>query len=453
MKQKNSLRLFLPLVLLVSAALACGPVSTNTAATQTMDALATIVEASLGSEEATEGPEATSPPEATEPPAEPTEEAPPTPTVAHEIQPSSPGGVKSFMTDRSSASLASERRANADTFDINLLERPFTTEVMDYQDYLDLIRAELSMGPPWVYVNIFLEGPPPADSDAAYGVEIDLDVDGHGDWLILATAPPDSTWTTDGVRACRDANGDVGGPTPMISDSPNAARDGYEDCVFDSGYGIGPDEAWIRRDPGNADRIQIAFLYTLIGNDGEFMWGAWSDENIHDPAWFDYHDHFTLIEAGSPATESSQYPVKAMASLDNTCRWAYGFTPTGSEPGVCYIPPTPTPELPGSISGTVWRDFDLDGTRDSGDGGIAGKTVTLRSGNCSGAVIATTMTNRSGAYTFLGVPVGDYCISVEHSCGACSGECPSTAHPRTTTVDSGEDVVGIDFGLYLVGPC
>jgi len=73
----------------------------------------------------------------------------------------------------------------------------------------------------------------------------------HGDWLVLADAPPDSEWTTDGVRACRDANGDVGGPTAMIPDGPHASRDGYEDCVFDSGYGIGPDEAWIRRDPGS----------------------------------------------------------------------------------------------------------------------------------------------------------------------------------------------------------
>jgi hypothetical protein len=247
--------MLLPIFVLLISSLACG-LPANTAATQTMEALATIVETNLPSGEATEVPDATSPAEATQPPVEATEEALPTPTVAHQIQPSSPGSVKSFMTDRSSAALASERRANADTFDINLLERPFTTQVMDYQEYLDITRAELSMGPPWVYVTIFLEGPPPAGSEAAYGVEVDLDIDGHGDWLILAVAPPDSEWTTDGVLACRDANSDVGGPTAMISDSPHSARDGYEDCVFDSGYGIGPDEAWIRRDP-HPDRLSL----------------------------------------------------------------------------------------------------------------------------------------------------------------------------------------------------
>jgi len=412
MNHKRSLRILLPIFVLLISSLACSlPGGAGPAATQTMEALATIVEANLPSGEATTLPDATSPAEATQPPAEATEEALPTPTVAHQIQPSNPGSVKSFMTDRSSAALASERRANADTFDINLLERPFTTQVMDYQEYLDITRAELSMGPPWVYVTIFLEGPPPAGSEAAYGVEVDLDIDGHGDWLILADAPPDSEWTTDGVRACRDTNGDVGGPTPMIPDGPHASRDGYDDCVFDSGYGIGPDEAWIRRDPGHADRIQIAFLYSLIGNDGEFMWGAWSDESIKDPTWFDYNDHFTLVDAGSPASESSQYPLKAMASLDNTCRWAYGFIPTGSEPGVCYVPPTPTPVPQGSISGYVYEGF---GSSPSSVR-LSGITVTLGQGGCASSGYKSTSTDSSGYYSFNELPAGTYCVTVNRS--------------------------------------
>jgi len=437
MNNKRSLRMLFPIVMLLISALACSlPGSTNTAATQTMEALATIVEANLPSGEATKAPDAAIPAEATQPAAQATEEALPTPTAAHLILPSSPGSVSSFMTDRSSASLASERRANADIFDTNLLERPFTTQVMDYQEYLDITRTELSMGPPWVYVTIFLEGPPPAGSEAAYGVEIDLDIDGHGDWLILADAPPDSTWTTDGVRACRDANGDVGGPTPMISDSPHAARDGYEDCVFDSGYGIGPDEAWIRRDPGHADRIQIAFLYSLIGNDGEFMWGAWSDESIKDPAWFDYHDHFTLIEAGSPASESSQYPVKAMASLDNTCRWGYGFIPTGSEPGVCYIPPTPTPTpVPGSISGLVYSSA-----------GLPGITVQLHAGSCSAGVIASTTSGSDGSYTFTSLAAGNYCVSVVDTWCGWMALNPASGQINVT-LGQGEHKTGVDFQM------
>lgn len=450
--------LLLPLTAILLTVMACGlPTSQadiNLAVTQTLEALGRDVEEAGGGEAQTDdggaAVEATDEPPATEEPAvEPTA----TPTVEHSVFPTGPGGIASFMTDRSTASLASERRANADNFEWNLLERPFTANDMDYKDYLDITRGELSLNGPFVYATIYLEGSAPAEAEPWYGVEVDTDLDGHGDWLVMGLLPSNSEWTTDGVRACRDANGDVGGPTPMRADSPNSARDGYEDCVFENGYGIGPDEAWIRRDPGNSNRVQIAFMFSLIGSDGEFLWGAWADEGVKEPGWFDYHDHFTLPEAGSPASNSSEYPLKALALVDNTCRWGYGFQPTGSEPGACYVPPTATPVLNGSISGTVWRDFDFDGNRDSGDGGIAGKTVRLRSGGCGGSVIATTTTNRSGAYTFSDLPPGNYCVSVDFTCGSCSGECASTAHPQAVSVGSGEIVTGIDFGLYLQGPC
>ena len=353
MSNKHKLHLSLAILTLLAATLACGlPQSSD----EDLDAAVAATVAARDTESAAEdaGPDTAedssevTEAEATEaPPMEtPTPTSTPTPTVQHQVIPSGPAAVQSFMTDRSTAILASEHRAIGDNFDFNLLERPFTEQDMDYKDYLDITRAEMSLNQPFMYVTIYLEAAAPADSTAAYGVEVDLDVDGRGDWLILGLVPPDSVWTTDGVRACRDVNGDVGGPIAMRSDAPNPARDGYEDCVFDSGYGVGPDEAWIRRDPGHDDRVQIAFLFTLIGSDGHFLWGAWSDDAIQEPGWFDYHDHFTPTEAGSPASDSSNYPLKAMPLMDNTCRWAYGFTPSGDEIGVCYIPPTPTPEPP-----------------------------------------------------------------------------------------------------------
>jgi len=111
MNHKRSLRILLPIFVLLISALACSlPGGAGPAATQTMEALATIVEANLPSGEATKAPDAASPADATQPPAEATEETLPTPTVAHQIQPSNPGSIKSFMTDRSSAALASERK-------------------------------------------------------------------------------------------------------------------------------------------------------------------------------------------------------------------------------------------------------------------------------------------------------------------------------------------------------
>jgi hypothetical protein len=127
------------------------------------------------------------------------------------------------------------------------------------------------------------------------------------------------------------------------ADSQPQPGDGYETLVFDQGQGPDPDAAWIRRSPSNPSQIQIAFKHSLIGLDSEFLWGGWADEGVRQPGWFDYNDHFTLADAGSPIGGNNNYPLKSMASLDNTCRWGFGFTPTGSEPGVCYVPPTPTP--------------------------------------------------------------------------------------------------------------
>jgi hypothetical protein len=81
------------------------------------------------------------------------------------------------------------------------------------------------------------------------------------------------------------------------------------------------------------------------------FWG-WSDEGVKDPGLFDYNDGFTPEQAGSPASGSSEYPLKELWGVDNTCRFTYGFEPDGSEPGVCPIPVTPTPSQTPSTTPT-----------------------------------------------------------------------------------------------------
>ena len=276
-------------------------------------------------------------PPATEaaPPPPPTEAAP----VVHVQWPAEPPEGMLHITDRSSASSAESRTTGGETWSQNIYERPFTAEVMDYRPDLDLIQADLIRGAPWLYVTVWLEGEPPADSAAWYGIEIDLGVDGRGDWLIMAQTPPSTEWTTDTVRACTDTNGDVGGPNPLRSDAPAQGLDGFETCVFESGEGVDPDAAWARRDPANPKRLQLAFLHSLIEADEYFLWGAWADEGVAEPGWLDYNDRFPLAEAGSPTQGNAAYPIQALALVDNTCRWGFGFTPDGTEPGVCYVPP------------------------------------------------------------------------------------------------------------------
>ena len=109
----------------------------------------------------------------------------------HTIQPGNPPGATNYVSDRSSKALANERRAIGDDYTRNFLERPFSADVMEYQAHLDLNRVEYAVGAPWIYFTLFVEGLPPEGSLALYAVEIDMDKDGRGDWLIAGEAPPE----------------------------------------------------------------------------------------------------------------------------------------------------------------------------------------------------------------------------------------------------------------------
>ena len=262
----------------------------------TLQALETqIAQLQNNSDEAQEVEQETDPePEATETP-EPTIK----PTIEHMVRPGEPGAAHSWVIDTSTKSLAGARESGADLFHTNLLERPFTSQVMDYQAYIDLTRVNLNISAPWVYVTFILEGPAPSDSTAIYALEVDLNSDGRGDWLLYGQVPDGIVWTTDGAKAYQDLNGDVGGPAPMNADPPNASRDEYETLVFDEGIGNDPDAVWIRRDPGNPNNVQLAFKYNLIGNDAAFAFGGWADDGLKNPGAFDYNDFMTFEEAGS----------------------------------------------------------------------------------------------------------------------------------------------------------
>ena len=70
-----------------------------------------------------------------------------------------------------------------------------------------------------------------------YGVELDLDRDGRGEWLIRVAAPGSTDWSRQGVQAWTETNGDVGGVAIMTADSKPRGGDGYDELVFDEGKG------------------------------------------------------------------------------------------------------------------------------------------------------------------------------------------------------------------------
>jgi hypothetical protein len=257
-------------------------------------------------------------------------------TIAHLVRPGNPSGTTRYMTDIITKDYAPQKKAiGGDEFPNNRYERPFTAEAMDYLPDVDITRAELRVELPWIYATISVVDSRPAGiGQTVYGVELDLDKNGRGDFLIWGASPAGADWTTDGVQVWKDSNFDVGGPRPQISDS-GLGGNGYDQSLFSSGQGEDLDLAWIRPLDGGK-KIQLAFKSSAIGGATSFLWSAVVDYGVRRPEWFDYNDHFTQAEAGSPLpVQTDLYPLKLLYGLDNTCRDAYGFTPVGTEANLC----------------------------------------------------------------------------------------------------------------------
>ncbi|MGB9640452.1 MAG: SdrD B-like domain-containing protein [Anaerolineales bacterium] len=394
----------------------------------------------------------------------PTEALIVTPTLLHLKIPGEPARPLTAIFDTISGNTAQQGVSNqppgGDEYLYNLYERPFNAQTMDiFFPDLDIREAKIGPDNTWMFVTIYLFGLR-GDSNAlqgAYRLELDLDIDGRGDWLFEARAPFSEEWKVEGVRVWEDTDNDVGGEKPCYADPPQV-ENSYDRLVFDQGYNTDdPDAAWARYKPGTPPAVQIAFKYSLINNDDKFMWGVWADQGVDQPQWYDYNDHFTYEEAGSPFRSNRYYPIKLIAEVDNTCRWTYGFEPKGDEPCLCAggkKEPTPTPikptkppattqalQYPGDLGGYVFKDMNKNCNRDEGDGGFGGLRVTLKQGACpGGAVVATTTTGAWGRYFFSALQPGRYCV-IPANPGV-----PLTPPNATARVQSGTTTDNVNFG-------
>jgi len=126
-----------------------------------------------------------------------------------------------------------------------------------------------------------------------------------------------------------------------------------------------------------------------------------------------------------------------------------------------------------SITGTVYSDWNGDATQDTGDDGFENVTVYLYEDNDGDgvidpedALIATTLTNSSGDYTFSNLPGDDYIVLVDESDPDLPSDYQQTEDPDVgngtpcsgaacdadgSADTSGGSVSNVDFGYQPVG--
>jgi len=249
------------------------------------------------------------------------------------VLPDEPPDPDRTLADSNSSYNAWEHKATqGDNFLNGLFERPFTSEVMDYRPDLDITEVDFAPGEYFIYFTIRLFG---MNMDGGglkgmYGIEFDRTLTGRGD-LLVWVSDPTKEWSIEGVTVYFDDNRDVGGLKPIIAET------GFDGSGYDAVLEMDAAEnAYARIDPEDGNAVQIAVSYGLLGMVDEFLWGAWADDGLVDPAQFDYNDRMGPSEAGSPIL-GEDYPVKALYNLDNTCRLPYGLEQTGLVTGMCKI--------------------------------------------------------------------------------------------------------------------
>jgi len=130
---------------------------------------------------------------------------------------------------------------------------------MAYIPPLDILTFQLSQDATWDYVSFDLVGGDLNDAlNINYGVELDTDHDGYGDFLVWAQPPYTPQWLAETVLVYQDTNHDTGGASAEKSDAVYPG-DGYDKLIFERGQGEDPDLAWVRANPQVSTAVQFAF--------------------------------------------------------------------------------------------------------------------------------------------------------------------------------------------------
>lgn len=261
--------------------------------------------------------------------------------IPEELPPQSAG----HAGDQDSASTSGDHTApGGDRFTFGEYERPFNAVAMDqYFPDLDIQFYEIFQDAIFTYASITVRSlSPEGNLPGQYALEIDTNIDGKGDFLVLVSNPSSTDWSTENAQIWEDTNDDVGGLLPVYQDKEKPGFiDGFETKVFDNGAGKDPDAAWVRISPESALIVQIAVKTAFFDDDNKFLIGPWAGRQI-DPMKFDFNDGMTQEEAGAAVKSFTYYPIQFLAEVDNACRVPIGVLVSATDLGLCKIfEPTP----------------------------------------------------------------------------------------------------------------
>jgi hypothetical protein len=211
------------------------------------------------------------------------------------------------------------------------LERPVDAINGTYFPELDILSATMGTNQAWIFAKVTLypdiAGKIP--SDLAVGLELDIDLDSRGEFLLLAMGLNSTEWTTERVQVWQDLTEDVGGVSPHKPDE--SAGNGYETLIFDGGLGTDPDLAWVRIDPTDGSSVEFAFKPSFLPANQKFAWWVWTSKSRLDPAAMEFVD--------SMQNNTAWY-------MDNTCGWIFNANPSNILVNICpFSYPTATPTV------------------------------------------------------------------------------------------------------------
>ena len=224
----------------------------------------------------------------------------------------------------------------------------------------------------------------------------------HQGYVVAVVAPTGATFTT--LPGTDDANdSDVAADgrvtvTPTFGDNFDVADAGIAPAQlsgtvwFDADRDGALDAGEQRLSDVTVDLLDGAG--TLVGSTTTAADGTYTFAGLM-PGGFEVAVHYPGATYATPGADSDVDSVtgRAIVTLPS------GTTLDGGDAGV----------QPALIGDRVWLDLDVDGTQGAGEPGIAGVAVALE--DAAGSVVASTVTDATGAYLFAVLP-DDYQVVV-----------------------------------------